>query len=210
MIDQFNRVLVLAPHTDDGEIGAGGFISKLKRNGAEVDYVAFSSCEESVPEGFKKDILKEEVKKATDKLNIDSLRVLDFKVRYFSYHRQEILEEMINIRKLKNYDLVLVPSSQDIHQDHKTIYDEAVRAFKGTSVFGYELPWNQLYTSNSIFIKLELTDVNNKIEALNEYQSQKGRTYCSDKFIRSFALVKGAMCGMEYAESYEMIRLFVR
>jgi LmbE family N-acetylglucosaminyl deacetylase len=55
----------LAPHTDDGELGAGGFISKLVDEGAEVFYMAFSTAEESVPEGFPKDILKTEVKAAT-------------------------------------------------------------------------------------------------------------------------------------------------
>ena len=50
-------ILVLAPHTDDGELGAGGYIHKSIESGAHVTYVAFSDCKESVPEGFKKNIL---------------------------------------------------------------------------------------------------------------------------------------------------------
>ena len=40
----FDNVLVLAPHTDDGELGAGGFIAKLIEKGAKVTYVAFSTA----------------------------------------------------------------------------------------------------------------------------------------------------------------------
>lgn len=29
MIENFNNILVLAPHTDDGELGLGGTISRL-------------------------------------------------------------------------------------------------------------------------------------------------------------------------------------
>lgn len=32
----FSKVLVLAPHTDDGELGCGGMISKLVENGIDV------------------------------------------------------------------------------------------------------------------------------------------------------------------------------
>ena len=64
------NVLVLAPHTDDGELGAGGFISKLIEHGATVTYVAFSTAEESVPDHLPKDILKTEVKVAVSKLGI--------------------------------------------------------------------------------------------------------------------------------------------
>ena len=59
-----NKVLVLAPHTDDGEFGCGGTISKLIYQGVEVHYVAFSACEQSVLPEFPSDILITEVKKS--------------------------------------------------------------------------------------------------------------------------------------------------
>jgi LmbE family N-acetylglucosaminyl deacetylase len=57
MLKNFKNVLVLAPHTDDGELGAGGTIAKLIENGANVYYAAFSTAEASVPDGMPKDIL---------------------------------------------------------------------------------------------------------------------------------------------------------
>ena len=69
-------ILVLAPHTDDGEFGCGGSIAKHIQSGDEVYYIAFSSCEESVSEGMPKDILVKELYKATSVLGIKGLTCL--------------------------------------------------------------------------------------------------------------------------------------
>jgi len=58
----FNRILVLAPHTDDGEFGCGGSIARFIEEKKEVFYVAFSAVEELVPPNFPRDILRKEVK----------------------------------------------------------------------------------------------------------------------------------------------------
>lgn len=94
MLKNFKKVFVLAPHTDDGELGAGGTISKLIENGSDVYYFAFSTAENSVPEGFPKDILKTEVLNATKKLGLkkENVIIYNHEVRKLSYHRQEILE----------------------------------------------------------------------------------------------------------------------
>ena len=152
MID-CNNVLVLAPHTDDGELGLGGTIHKLISMGKNVYYAAFSTAEKSVPEGFPRDVLKYEVKKATARLGIkpENLFIYDFEVRKLNYYRQEILEELINLRKKYRFDLIFIPSLHDIHQDHSTIAQEGVRAFKNVTVLGYELIWNNLSFNTQCF-----------------------------------------------------------
>ena len=59
------KILVLAPHTDDGEFGCGGTINKMIEEGNEVYYAAFSACQQSVLPQFPQDILITEVKAAT-------------------------------------------------------------------------------------------------------------------------------------------------
>ena len=83
MIGSWERVLVLAPHTDDGEFGAGGTMARLVEEGAEVRYVAFSIATRSLPEGFAPDTLAREVREATAELGIPEshLDVHDFEVR---------------------------------------------------------------------------------------------------------------------------------
>lgn len=208
MLAKFQDVLVLAPHTDDGELGAGGFLAKLIEEGAKVTYVAFSAAEESVPKHLPKDILKTEVVAATHKLGIaeSNLIIFGYQVRKLNFARQEILESLINIRRAGNYDLVLMPSLKDIHQDHSTVAMEGLRAFKNTTILGYELIWNNLSFDTTGFVKLEKRHVEAKYEALQCYSSQAGRDYMSRDFVFSLAKARGVQIGANYAESYEVIR----
>lgn len=211
MIKQFKTALVLAPHTDDGEFGCGGTIARLAESGCEVHYVAFSSCEESVPDGFPKDILVTEVKKATEVLGVKpaNLRVLNYKVRMFSYHRQEILDDILKIKKQVKPDVIFIPSRNDIHQDHATVTIEAIRAAKGCSIFCYELTWNNFDFNNACFIALEEKHIDKKIEAINRYESQGHRPYSDVEFLKGQARVRGVQSGSLYAEAFEILRLLL-
>ena len=195
-------------HTDDGEIGCGGFINKLVNEDVEVYYCAFSIAEESVPNGFEKNILETEVKKATHKLGIKSenLFIHKFPVRKLNFHRQEILEIMIQLRNNHMFDLILTPNSNDFHQDHEVIYRESLRAFKSSNILGYELLWNNFDTKSNFFVKIDQNNLQCKINALIQYKSQSFRSYVTPEFIRALALVRGVQSGLELAESFEFIK----
>jgi len=210
-INGFNNILVLAPHTDDGELGLGASINYFVENGKNVVYAAFSTAEQSVPEGFPKDILKSEVKAATSVLGIEpeNLLIFNYEVRKLNYVRQEILETLIDLRKKQKFDLVFIPSLHDIHQDHTTIAQEGLRAFKNTTLLGYELIWNNLSFDTQGFIKLEKRHIDAKINALKMYKSQGFRDYLSGEFITALARTRGVQVGCEYAEAFEVIRLFI-
>jgi LmbE family N-acetylglucosaminyl deacetylase len=155
-----------------------------------------------------KDILKIEVQKATSKLGIqkDNLIIFNYEVRKLNYARQEILEELISLRKKVPFDLVLMPSLKDIHQDHTTIAQEGLRAFKNITILGYELIWNNLSFDTTSFVKLENKHIQTKCNALKEYKSQEGRDYMSEEFIFALAKTRGVQIGCKYAESFEVIR----
>ena len=207
-----NKILVLAPHTDDGELGCGGAISKFLEEGKVVHYAAFSIAEKSVPEGYPKDILEKEVKNATQKLGInpENLKIMKFPVREFAKYRQDILEEMIKIKKEIQPDLVFIPSSFDIHQDHKVIHEEALRAFKHSCILGYEFIWNNFSFNSSSFVVINEEHLNNKIQALKMYESQSDRFYTTDESLRGLAKYRGLQIGSSYAESFEVIRWIIR
>jgi LmbE family N-acetylglucosaminyl deacetylase len=204
----FKKILVLAPHTDDGELGCGGSIARFVAEGAEVYYVAFSTCRRSLPEGLAPDTLEVEVKAATKILGVkpEHLIILDFDVRTFKEKRQDILESLIKIRAQVKPDLVFLPCSTDIHQDHQAIHDEGVRAFKQTSILGYEMPWNNISLRTTSFIKLSDKHLETKILALKAYQSQGHRDYLNENFLRSLATTRGVQIGTKYAEAFEVIR----
>ena len=199
-------ILVLAPHTDDGELGAGGYIHKSIESGANVTYVAFSDCKESVPDGFKKNTLSLECRDATKLLGIQNVRILDFPVRRFFEYRQDILEILIDLRNELNPDEVLTPSTFDIHQDHSVITNEAIRAFKHRTILGYELPWNCMNFNAHYFIELSYVNLNKKMSALDKYESQKNRNYFKDHFLKDYAKFRGKLVNVDYAEAFEVIR----
>ena len=209
IFSKVERVIVLAPHTDDGEFGCGGTIAKLRELNKEIYYVAFSACRQSVLPEFPEDILITEVNKATEVLGIkkENLILFDFPVRTFNFSRQEILQNMINLKKEVNPDLVLMPSINDLHQDHHTIAVEGLRAFKFNSILAYEVPWNNITFNTSCFVHLENRHVETKVDALKCYHSQAHRSYASEEFIKALSRTRGVQAGTSFAEAFDVVRL---
>lgn len=205
------QILVLAPHTDDGEFGCGGAIARFLDEGANVYYAAFSCAEESVPAHLPKDILVSEVKAATKTLGIpeENLIIFRYPVRKLSYHRQEILEDMVKLNADLKPDLVFTPSKYDVHQDHYTVTQEALRAFKFTSILGYELPWNNYVFETTCFIHLHENHVRKKLASLKCYRSQIGRKYANEEYIKGLALTRGVQVGGKYAETFNLLRWII-
>jgi N-acetylglucosamine malate deacetylase 1 len=209
VIGAWQRVLVLAPHTDDGEFGAGGTMTRLVEEGAEVRYVAFSVATRSLPEGFPPDTLAQEVRAATAELGIsaENLTVHDFDVRTFPDHRQEILELLVALWEDWRPDAVFQPSLHDIHQDHQVIAAEGVRAFKRTTILGYEIPWNNFDFAYQAYVSLEKKHLERKADALSKYASQQHRRYADPEYIWNVARTHGINVNREYAEVFQVYRV---
>ena len=202
------KILILGPHIDDGEWGAGASIARWIRQGHQVWYAAFSAAEESVLAEFSPDVLRSEIIKASAELGLanDNLRVFHQKVRYFPRDRQDLLEEMIRLRREISPTLVVLPSSYDTHQDHKVISEEGFRAFKRSSILGYEIPWNNRKIDLTYFQQVDEEDIASKVRAIASYKSQIFRNPQYEEFIRSLAIQRGFQVGCRYAEAYEVIR----
>ena len=203
------KILVLAPHTDDGELGCGGTIAKFCEAGVEVFYAAFCLCSTSLPAHLAADTLAVECKAATASLGIKSenLILYNYEVRQLPAFRQQILDELLKLNQSVQPDLVLLPAASDVHQDHQVIHQEGLRAFKNTSFAGYELPWNNYSFSTNFFIKLTTEQLDKKIAALSCYKSQAHRNYMQPNFIESLATVRGVQCNSSKAEAFELYKM---
>jgi len=208
VIGSWERVLVLAPHTDDGEFGCGGTMARLLEAGADVRYVAFSIATRSLPDGFAADTLAREVREATAELGIseDNLTVHDFDVRTFPTHRQDILELLVALWEEWKPDAVFQPSLHDVHQDHQVIAAEGLRAFKRTTILGYEIPWNNFDFAYQAYVSLEQSHLERKVAALQRYASQQHRRYSDREYIWNVARTHGINVNREYAEVFEVYR----
>lgn len=207
-----NKVLVLAPHTDDAEFGCGGTMASMIEEGIEVHIAAFSACEQSVLKKFPADILIQELKSATGILGVkpENLYLYDFQVRIFNERRQDILQKLIHLRDTVNPDLIFMPCLDDIHQDHYTVAQEGLRAFKFSSIMCYEMPWNNLTFKTSSFVYLTDENLQKKVDALKEYNSQAHRPYSNEEFIRSLARTRGVQINTKYAEAFDVLRWIIK
>lgn len=204
------NALILCAHADD-ELGCAGAIIRMVEAGYDVRYLALSYCAESVPPPFPPNALIEECRACTEELGIssDKVEILNFPVRHFPVYRQEILQQLIDRRNKFSPDVVFLPSSFDTHQDHQVVYQEGFRAYKFSTILGYELPQNTISFQSSVFISLSAASLSRKIKALNLYRSQQSRIYTSREFIESLAKVRGMQCNTEFAESFELVRMII-
>jgi len=195
----FNKVLVISPHSDDGLLGAGGTISKFIEEGKEVWYVVISWSDQGFNMAeIENSILELGIKK-------DHIIVWDYPVRRFNEHRQDILEDMVSLRSKIAPELVLCHSSDDLHQDHVIARQEAFRAFKWNSIWGYDLPWNTRHFRADIFIPLFKRNIETKIRALNCIGSQQARRYYNPKRREANAMSVGEKINVDFAEVFESI-----
>lgn len=201
------NILILAPHTDDGELGCGASVSKYISEGKKVTYLAFSTCSQALPKDLPQDTLAVECKAATQALGIHNTLLFNFEVRKLLFHRQQILEELISINQQLKPETVFLPAEHDVHQDHQVVYAEGLRAFKNCNVLGYELPWNNFRFQPNYFESISEQNLKAKQEALHHYKSQTGRKYMNDDFIRSLAVVRGIQANAPLAEAFEIYRL---
>ena len=184
-------------------------MARLADDGADVRYVAFSIATRSLPEGFPPDTLAQEVRDATAELGIpeSNLTVHDFDVRTFPEHRQEILELLVALWEDWRPDVVFQPSHHDVHQDHQVIAAEGLRAFKRTTILGYEIPWNNYDFAYQCYVALERTHLGRKAAALAKYASQQHRRYADPEYIWNVARTHGINVNREYAEVFEVYRV---
>jgi len=211
-IDEKLRILTISPHTDDAIITTGGTISRILEEGGQAFYVGLSTAEESVPEGFPKDAVERETRLATKVLEIDPKKVYikRFRVRRFHEHRQEILDAIINLRDTIRPDIVFIPATYDIHQDHEVVNRESIRAFRNCcSIYGYDFPWTDLYGMKmNLFYQLKERHMKKKVKAVSCLKSQiiKKANYLTEEYIRGLAIERGGRINANYAEAFEVIR----
>ena len=95
----------------------------------------------------------------------------------------------------------------DVHHDHQTIAQEGLRAFKRTTILGYEIPWNNYDFSYGCYVALEERHVERKVAAVRHYASQQHRRYANAEYIWNLARVHGTNVNREYAEVFQVYRI---
>jgi len=197
-------LLFLGAHPDDIELGCGAFISEMVGK-ADIHCLTFSDNQ-------KNPDLQHLVSEHYDSmhqlgLKDEQIELGQFETRRFPDFRQEILEKMLAARRQYQPEIVFVHTAQDIHQDHQTVTQEATRAFRGTTVLGFDVLRSSYGFFPHFLAEVSEQSVGNKIAALNKYSTYASRYYFSPEIIRATAIRHGALAERPFAEGFDIIRI---
>jgi LmbE family N-acetylglucosaminyl deacetylase len=198
------RVCFIGAHPDDIELGCGALISNIG-NRAEILCVTLSDNKKN-PDLQN---LVSEHKNSMAVLGVtgDQDIVKEFETRRFPEARQEILETMLHIKKTFKPEIVFVHTKNDIHQDHITVTEEALRAFRGTTVLGFDVLRSSYGFFPHFLFEVTEQDVEKKLAALAEYKTYESRYYFDSAITRSTMIRHGALAERPFAEGFDILRV---
>ena len=198
------RVLFIGAHPDDIELGCGALIAQIADK-TDVLCVTLSDNQKN-PELTH---LVGEHFASMAELGMPREKVLleTFETRRFPYARQEILEYLVQKNRAFKPDIVFVHSKADVHQDHNTITEEALRAFRGTTVLGFDVIRSSYGFFPSFLVEVTEAEVERKIAALAKYSTYKDRYYFNADLTRSTLIRNGAIAERPFAEGFDILRI---
>jgi len=202
-----NRVLFLGAHPDDIELGCGALLNHIV-NDTDILCVTLS---DNLKNPDLKNVRSEHYE-AMSVLGVHKEKILlgPFTTRIFPDTRQEILEYFLKLRRDFKPDLIFVHSKQDVHQDHNTMTEEALRAFRGITVLGFDVVRSSYGFFPHFLVEVTEEDVNRKIEALSKYETYRDRYYFNSELTRSIMVRHGALAELPFAEGFDILRIVGR
>jgi len=198
------KVLFLGAHPDDIELGCGALLHHIAM---QTDVLCVTLSDNQKNPDLRK--VKNEHFESMAVLGVPKEKILlgPFTTRIFHDSRQEILEYFLKLRREFIPDLIFVHSKQDIHQDHLTMTDEAVRAFRGITVLGFDVVRSSYGFFPHFIVEVNEEDVNKKIEALSKYETYRDRYYFNSELTRAIMLRHGAIGECRFAEGFDILRI---
>ena len=221
------RLLVIAPHSDDEVLGCGGLISKVKNEGGKVFVLIFNL-------GFEKDDTKESQEKRKNEVRevMNLLKVDDYHLVHDQSDNNrdldaeplhsliEVIESTSNVSLEKvSPTMVAIPTIFSHHQDHVHVHHACIAALRPIStpvsniVLSYEAPEHSRWSASGVFepnLFVEIDDViENKIMAFNKYRSQIRPGGRDDDSIRNQAKYRGQEVGKNLCEAFYVHRFIL-
>jgi len=204
MLFHGKKVCFIGAHPDDIELGCGAFISNINGK-ADILCVTLSNNQQNPA----LTLLVEEHRRSMAVLGItpDHIKLESFITRRFPELRQEILEYLYQLNHSYQPDIVITHSRADIHQDHQQTTEEVLRAFRGTTVLGFDALRSSYGFFPHFLVEVTAQDVEQKINALAEYSTYNDKYYFNSEVLRATLIRHGALAERPYAEGFDILRI---
>ncbi len=198
------RVAFIGAHPDDIELGAGALIAQLA---AKID-IRCVTLSDNQKNPKLKDLVSEHHASMTA-LGVKREQVIlgQFDTRHFPHQRQEILEFLISFNRDFRPELVFTHTLADIHQDHKTVTEECLRAYRGTTVLGFDVLRSSYGFFPHFLVGVSEEDVAKKLKALAAYQTYSSKYYFDPEITRATLIRHGALAERPFAEGFDILRV---
>jgi N-acetylglucosamine malate deacetylase 1 len=204
MIFYGKRVLFLGAHPDDIELGCGALIHHI----APISNLLCVTLSDNQKNPSLKNVV-DEARKSMAVLGVpkDCVVFGPFATRVFPEARQQILEYFLQLRSDYKPDIIFVHTKNDVHQDHLTMTNEALRAFRGITVLGFDVVRSSHGFFPDFLIEVNEQDVDAKIEALSQYETYRDKYYFNSELTRSILVRHGALAEKQFAEGFDILRI---
>ena len=204
MIFYGKRVLFLGAHPDDIELGCGALIHHI----AMISQLRCVTLSDNQQNPVLKNVVDEHYKSmAILGVPRENATFGQFTTRIFPAARQDILEYFLKLREEFQPDIIFVHSRQDVHQDHNTMTEESLRAFRGITVLGFDVVRSSYGFFPDFLVEVTEDDVNAKIKALSQYETYRDKYYFNSELTRSISVRHGALAEIPFAEGFDILRI---
>ena len=219
------KILIISPHADDEILGCGGFIAKYSKKNYHINVLILTNANKGIPEIYSQEEIKNIRKEAkmankfigTKKIFFENLPAVSLN-NHPIYKTTNIIDKYI---KEVNPEIVLIPSLNDIHDDHKIVFKAAkvsMRPNRKSSIkkiLSYEVvsetEWNEEGKSfnPNYYVSLNKSDINKKVKAFLKYKSQvkKFPHPRSKEGIINLSRLRGSQVFEEYAEAFKVEKI---
>lgn len=193
------RVLALAAHPDDLELGCGATIAKLAEAGVEITALVFSAGGRGAPGEFDRTA---ETRAALTSLGVRSVLQHGFPDTRLHEHLNELIAVIEQQVGEVSPQRVYTMFGEDRHQDHRAVYQASMVACRPVpQILAYETPSSYPNFVPTVFEEVD-GFMERKVEALKMHESQGSRLYMREEKIRSAAHFRGVQVDLGQSEGF--------
>jgi LmbE family N-acetylglucosaminyl deacetylase len=195
------KLLVLGAHSDDGEIGCGGTVMRLIRDGAvaAICWVVLSGS----------DVRAEEARRSAEALleGAPNTRILQpgFRDGFFPYDGAQIKEFFESLKRFEP-DLILTHQRNDLHQDHRLTNQLTLNTFRNHLILEYEVPkYDGDMGQPNLYVPIDEEIRTRKVDHLMTYfDTQLGRRWFTEDLFSGLLRLRGMECNSpsSFAEAF--------